>query len=476
MSPATLGTRTRRLRRPTPGGAQLRLKPRHVDRLMWRTGFGPTPEGRARLAGRNIYSVVDELLAAPQGALKGPAPTKEDDAGNPLPLAPTEDDTDLVLEWVDRMVRIENPLVERLTLFWHDHFGNSRAEVSPPQMIRTQIGLCRKYADLAANPAASFTDLLYEVGEDPSMLRFLNGENNQADSINENYGREVCELYALGTTDVRGVPNYTEQDVVEVSRAMTGWVIEDENPLAVKARFDPERWDSDAKTFLGQTGSYDHRKAVDVVLAHYSHARFILTKLWHEFVVTPPSPLTMSELIRTYKRNGRRLRPAIRSILTSREFLREIDGEPNMIKPPVVYVVGVMRALGLGITDGTADFTTDTLGQRPYFPPTVAGWDQGVDWLNTNTAQERFGYINRLYNDNLPLRDGLEVGDAAGESGAAALARAHKAVGQPYVSKKAWSALRYQAGRMKADKLDDRSARQKVLRTFLLGGPDAQVV
>ena len=168
-----------------------------VDRLFWRAGFGPSAADRANWTGKPLDDAVDSLLNTPQGALVGPEPTRDGKA-----LDPTGDDTDLVLAWVDRMVRTPNPLVERMTFFWHRHWANSRASVSPTQLLMSQNALLRKYGDLAANPDVSFRDMALEVSKDPSMLRFLNGESNVKGGPNENYGREFMELFTLGVNHV----------------------------------------------------------------------------------------------------------------------------------------------------------------------------------------------------------------------------------------------------------------------------------
>ena len=141
-----------------------------VDRLMWRAGFGPDEAGRAALKGLSLHVAVDQLISAPQTP-SGPAATRS----NGTPLKPYESDTDLVLSWCDQMLRTGNPLVERLTFFWHRHFATQRTEVSPPQLMSTQTALFRRYSDLRAFPTANFRTLVYEMGEGPAMLRFLTG-------------------------------------------------------------------------------------------------------------------------------------------------------------------------------------------------------------------------------------------------------------------------------------------------------------
>jgi uncharacterized protein (DUF1800 family) len=462
--------RRRRLLRPSPGGAQAALTEAMVDRLMWRTGFGPTDAGRAALKGKTLHTAVDRLIAAPQ-APRGAAATRKDGT----PLRPYESDTDLVLAWCDQMLRTGNPLVERLTFFWHRHFATQRTEVSPPQLMTTQTALFRRYSDLAAFPTANFRTLTYEVGEGPAMLRFLTGEDSTKRNVNENYGRELMELFCLGVTDAAGNPNYTEVDVREAARSATGWTINDDNPDAVTAAFDRTRWDDGPKTVLGKTGAFGHRELVDVVLAHPSHPGFLVTKLWHEFIPTPPDAATVRDLARVYVRSKLRIKPLVRRILTHPAMLDSIK-EPNMIKTPVVYAIGLMRTLGLSIRDETLYNALRDMGQLPYFPPTVAGWEGGTSWLNTNTALSRFGIANRLLGLKYATLPTKAPEDDAAETPKQAFKRAHASVGRPWLAKGTVSSLQYYSAHARAASSGDRIARQRVLRAFMLAGPDGQVM
>ena len=472
MSPRLAApARRKHLNRPAPGGAQQALTEAMVDRLMWRAGFGPTEAGRTALKGKTIHAAVDSLISAPQGPPAGPEPVRSDGT----PLKPIDSDTDLVLAWCDRMVRTGNPLVERLAFFWHRHFATSRTDVSPPQLMIKQNELLRRYSDFAAYPTANYRTLVYEVGEGPAMLRYLTGEDSTKKAINENYGRELMELFCLGVTDATGKPNYSEADVRDAARAASGWQIDDEDPDAAVGYFNRSRWDDGQKTILGRTGAFGHRELVDAVLAHPNHPAFLINKLWHEFIPTAPDAATLRDLTRVYTSSKFRLKPLVRRILTHPAMLDSIK-EPNMIKPPIVQAIGTMRALGLSITDDTLSTTLRDMGQLPYFPPSVAGWEGSLAWLNTNTALARFSLANRLLSKQYAKLPTKAPDDVAAETSVEAFTRAHAAVGRPWLAKGTVSSLRYYSANAKATTANDRIARQRVLRAFMLGGPDAQVM
>jgi uncharacterized protein (DUF1800 family) len=461
-------TRRRRLSRPPgrkrgAGVVDLRsMSPAMVDRLFWRAGFGPTAEDRQRWAGKPVADAVTWLLDTPAG--QSGAPGTRDGNG----LNPTGDDTDLVLSWVDRMVRATNPLVERLTFFWHRHWANSRASVSPPQLLLRQNDLFRRYADFSANRGATFRDLAYEVTVDPSMLRFLTGESNVRGAPNENYARELMELFGLGVVDLQGAANYSENDVKQLAKALSGWQVDDSNPDAPRAYFTPSRWYNGPKSVFGKLGNYKDRDAVDLVLGHGAHAAFLMSKLWAEFISAPLDEGTRAQLVDTYVRNGLQLRPVVERILNDAKLFASLD-EPDMVKPPVVYVVGAMRALGAGVTDTDASDRLDDMGQLPYFPPTVAGWEGGLSWLNTNTALARFAFVSSLVGR-------MTFDDVRTELPADAVARAHAAVGAPWLADGTRAALKDYATRAASATPTARRERQLVLRTLILAGPDAQVM
>jgi len=438
------------------------LSPPMVDRLFWRAGFGPSAHDRATWTGRPVVDAVSWLLSAPAG-LSGPSPTD-----NGSPLDPTGDDTDLVLSWIDRMVRASNPFVERLTFFWHRHWANSRDQVSPPQLMITQNGLFRSYADLGSNPRASFRDLAYAVTIDPSMLRYLTGELNVRGAPNENYARELMELFTLGVTNAAGHPNYSQQDVAQMAKALSGWQINDNDPNAAHSYFTQSLWYDGPKLVFGRFGNFTASDAVDLVISHPAHPGFIVRALWQEFINDPLDAPTLQRLTSTYTSSGHQIRPVLEQILLHPALFSSLD-EPDMIKPPVVYVVGAIRAMGLGVTDTTASDYLDAMGQLPYYPPNVSGWEGGLSWLNTDTALARFGCIAALVGNQ-------QIQDVRGESAPAAYDRAYAAVGSPWLASQTVAALQAFSQAVPSSDSQSRIERQIALRTLMLAGPDAQVM
>ena len=278
------------------------------------------------------------------------------------------------------------------------------------------------------------------------------------------------ELFCLGVTDAQGQPNYSESDVKQLARALSGWQInttDAENPFSY---FTPSRWDPGSKTFLGRTGAFDTPQAIDVVLSHPNHAPHFMRKLWSEFIQTPPDAASLNDLAGTYLRRGFRIRPVLRKILTHRALYESIS-EPNMIKAPAVFVPGVMRAMGKYVTNATPRTRLQSMGQEPYFPPDVSGWEYGPAWLDSNTAIARFRMVA-----DLAASQPIDQTDIVGETPQQAFDRAYAAVGKPWLSPGSDARIRDYAVRTAGGSLNQRTTRQRVLRALMLGGPDGQVM
>jgi uncharacterized protein (DUF1800 family) len=378
-----------------------------AERLLWRAGFGPRPGEAKRLAHMGLARAVASLTRPPAPKLVGPAPT--DDKGRPI--APGDASGHDHLWWLDRMVRTTAPLVERMTLVWHDWFATSNQGVGSQQLMLGQNELFRSHA------LGSFADLLVGVTKDPAMLIWLNGNKNSNRSPNENYARELMELFTLGAS--RG---YTEADVREQARALTGWRGQKKGATAETFSYDPRFHDNGMKTIFGATGNYDWQAACRLCVSHPLHAAFAVRKLWSYFVPTAPAPATQAALEALYRRDFQ-VRPVVEAILRHPDLYRG----PRMIKPPAVYAAGLLRARGRGID--TAAWTKLGLaaGQRLFYPPNVAGWDE-TRWLDTAT------FRGRWYLAATALRPALAAPAAAPADAAQLVSRAIAYWGTPTVS------------------------------------------
>jgi uncharacterized protein (DUF1800 family) len=350
--------------------------PEQAERLLWRAGFGPRPGEAQRYAAKGLTSAVFSLTRPTVTGFIGPAP--HDGDGNPL--APIDAWGHDHAWWLDRMVRTRRPLVERMTLIWHDWFATSNDGVGSQRLMLQQNALFRRYA------LGSFADLLYGVTRDPAMLLWLSGNENTRWSPNENYARELMELFTLGAD--RG---YSERDVRQQARALTGWTNDWAESIGpYRFRYEPEYHDPGYKRIFGHVARFNWRDACRLCLQHPSHGSFFVKKLWSYFVPTPPSSTTQRELVRMYKANKYAVRPVLEAILRHPAFYTG----PRMVKPPVVYTAGMLRALGAGIdTDGWA-WRNRMCGQQLFYPPNVAGWDDGR-WLDTSTFRGRWEVANR---------------------------------------------------------------------------------
>jgi hypothetical protein len=348
-----------------------------VRRLLWRAGFGPTCGQAEGLAGAPLSQVVYSLTRpSGQASLNGPAPV--DDEGHPL--APADAYGHDHCWWLDRMVRSDQQLVERMALIWHDWFANSNEKVNSQQRMLDQNSLFREMA------LGSFHDLFLAVTSDPAMLVFLDGIYNSAEEPNENYAREMMELFSLGAE--RGA--YTETDVREMARALTGWRADWSSELGLhNFRLDPSSHDSGAKTVFGQTGNWDYTDAVRLCVSHPLHASFFVTKLWSYFIPTPPDEQALASLQGLYASSGYSIRAVVEAILLH----PALHQGPELLTPPVVFNAGLLRATGRYLDTTAWAWLCAGAGQQLFYPPNVAGWDY-TRWLDTSTAKARWEIAN----------------------------------------------------------------------------------
>ena len=275
--------------------------------------------------------------------------------------------------WAERMLDTHRPLEEKLALFWHGHFATAESKVRDYRKMLLQIETFERHA------AGNFRDLVIAVAQDPAMLYYLDAGVNVKGAANENFAREVMELFTMG------VGNYSEMDVREAARAFTGWNFEN-----LEFVVHPALHDEDEKTFLGRTGNFDGVEVLDIILEQEVTAEYIGAKLYRFFVREDPSEALVSELGSIFRDNGYELRPLLTAMFLSRDFYSEASYGAH-IKGPVEHVVTLLKHLGAEDVPGVPDFnrTTIALGQHLLNPPSVAGWAQGKSWITPALIQER---------------------------------------------------------------------------------------
>ena len=425
----------------------------HVRRLFWRAGFGATPREARHWERRGKAATIRWLLnGGPSPAPRIRAPRLEGKR-----LDPQDEWGHDVLWWLDRMVRSRHPLQEKLTLFWHDHFATSDQDT--PMML-AQNQTLRRHA------LGRFPVLLEAVTRDPAMLLFLSLANSDKEAPNENYARELMELFTLG----RG---YTERDIRQAARALTGFRADWRDDGSVRMAYEREWHDTGRKHLFGKHGRFDFKNVLDLCVRHPAHAPFMVGKLWEFFVGAPLPGATRARLVRIYRGSGHRVRPVVGAILAHPALYRHLDA-PTMVKSPVVYVAGALRATGQGIERDSWTWLLQAMGQYPFQPPSVAGWDWGVAWLSSNSMRVRFDFANNML--DTPRVEVKEGSTPTKLSPRRAVARARRAVGEPWTSARTDAELQRLARRVLREG-DDESADmcQRVLRQLLLAGPDAQV-
>lgn len=282
--------------------------------------------------------------------------------------------------WGDRMVATDRPLEEKMALFWHGHFASGEDKVRDYRKMLGQVTLFQRHA------TGNFRELLIAVAQDPAMLVFLDAGQNVKGAPNENFGREVMELFTMG------VGNYTEQDIREGARAFTGWRDDD-----LTFRIDPTKHDGSDKTFLGRTGPFDGVQILDIILEQKATATFIAGKLYRFLVREDLSPPFQERLGALLRDNDYEIAPFLRTVFLSRDFY-SAPSVGTHIKGPVELIVSTYRRLGLKTLPGVPDFNTASgeLGQVLLNPPTVAGWAQGRPWITPGTLLARGNFAREV--------------------------------------------------------------------------------
>jgi len=348
-----------------------RLEP-FAESGIWDPGMDPFPPSRAeavRLARERGEGLGEEVL--PAGTQRRLQPVVDKFFYS---LTANQIETQrLGLWWANRMLASPRPLEEKLTLFWHGHFATGENKVRDYRMMLRQNLMFR------ANASGRLQDLLIAILKDPAMLVYLdNGENVKAHP-NENFGRELLELFTMG------VGHYNEHDVREAARAFTGWT---NDVLAFK--FDASQHDFGDKTFLARTGPLNGEDVIRTILEQPVTGEFVAAKLYRFFVREDIGPEVKADLGRTFRESGYQIKPLLKRMFLSRDFYAP-PSYATQIKSPVHLVVSTYRKIGLREIPTIPDFgrMTGALGQSLFDPPNVAGWAGGRTWITPSTLLQR---------------------------------------------------------------------------------------
>ena len=375
---------------------------REAAHLLRRAGFGGSPADVARLASASMNAAVDGLVHFPDASALPTTPelapdsrlalrqalragvTRDDAAFRALRKQIAQDhrrDIIAMQTWfLDRMIASPAPLQEKMTLFWHGHFTSSYEKGILASALVAQNNLFR------SNALGNVRELTLAVSRDPAMLRYLDNAQNVKAHPNENYARELMELFTLG------IGNYTETDVRESARAFTGWTIDPQEDTFIDA---PRRHDDASKTFLGRTGNFDGRDIVEIIFEQPAAAHWFAQKLLNFFVYNDPEPGLVDAVAALIRKNDFTLAPVVSTIFRSNVFYGA-RAYRALVKSPVQFVVGSYQLFGVPQVEPIALAALQRMGQLLFLPPNVKGWDGGSAWLNSQSMLTRANFASAL--------------------------------------------------------------------------------
>jgi len=364
-----------------------------MSHLLRRAGFGASKAESDRYQAMGLKSTIDELVNFTSVnddeavALANRIDVNGGNVGAP------------VIWWLTRIANTKRPLQEKMTFFWHGLLTSQVSVVKDPAAMVTQNEFFR------SNAFASFGDILKGVTKDPAMMVYLDIAGSVRAAPNENYARELMELFSLG------VGNFSEQDVREAARAFTGWRIprqrgDNGRPTLLEPVFTPRLYDNGAKTFFGKTGAFGPDDIVSIIVEQPASAKFITRRLFSYFVYPNPEDEELAPFVDVYQKNGRSIGAVVEALLRSDVFYSP-RAYRAIVKSPVEYAIGAIKALGLQAEIGKLLFAAPaggrrdggslgSMGQTPLEPPNVAGWPGGASWLNSSTLFARLNLLNSL--------------------------------------------------------------------------------
>lgn len=385
--------------------------------LFARAAFGATPAQLEAVNRQPIRKVVRQLLADSQPfvPLTMPYPSADATAGQPVmnrnevkrlvreALVDKEQmkaliklaalaQRDLNVQWINQMATSPAALREKMSLFWHNHFAcriNQR-----PKFVLDYVNTIRQHA------LGNFGEMLLAVSKTPAMLQFLNNQQNRKNAPNENFAREVMELFTLGKSTT-GKPHYTETDIKEAARAFTGWQFTPDGQFVFRERVH----DDGPKTIFGETGTFQGDDVLQLLLKNPQTARHVTTKIYREFVNEQVDSQRVDELSRRFYKSGYDIADLMEAIFTADWFF-DPQNIGAHIKSPVELLAGIRHTFGLTFSDPQPQvFVQRTLGQMLLYPPNVAGWPGGRNWIDSSSLLFRMKLPDYVFkNVNVPIR------------------------------------------------------------------------
>ncbi|MDO8715796.1 MAG: DUF1800 domain-containing protein [Dehalococcoidales bacterium] len=357
---------------PAPEAAMLDTERGRIGHLLRRAGFGANEQELSQFTAMGVSATVDYLVDF----------EKTDDSALEARLSGINLNLDYLVDlqrwWFLRMIYTKRPLQEKMVLFWHGLLTSGYSKVGRGPYMYTQNQTLRKLC------VGRYDDLLKSIARDPAMLIWLDSQVNKKAIPNENFARELMELFSMG------VGNYTEGDVRESARAFTGWLI-----TRGVFSFNLSQHDDGLKLFLGRTGNFDGDDIIDIIMEQPVTAEFMCRKLFSFFAYDDPSPEVVSKLTSTFLNTKYNIREVMRQILTSPEFY-SAKAYRTKIKGPAELVAATVRTLNIGTDAAGLPGYADRMSQSLFNPFDVSGWPGGVVWINSNTLLQRLNFANTV--------------------------------------------------------------------------------
>lgn len=421
-----------------------------LQHLLLRAGFGANPELFRRFSGKPISKVVQELFADSetiQDLLYLPRPkTKDNGEVRPVKLLgmiakSKKEKEELNLVWIERMVSAKAQLREKMILFWHNHFATS---ATFGWLMQVQHNTLRRHA------LGSFRDMLHAISKDPAMILWLNNQENKKDAPNENFAREVMELFSLGEGN-----GYTENDIKEAARAFTGWTVN----MKGEYEFIPKQHDEGTKTVFGKTGNFSGEEIIDMLLEKPETAEYICRKIYRSFVNEEIDEARVKALARSFRESYYSINALMKEIFTADWFYDERNIGCQIISP-VELVVRMKKLCKLQVEDDQMLAYQDVLGQVLFMPPNVAGWKGGRSWIHSTSLVQRLHLAKAMMDTGTARLNRKPAFEDAEEK---------KQAGEKAIVKTEWSSLVDHFASVPDDKLTE------AVIAFLIQSPDDRI-